>query len=59
MKSVFSDAIVIVHLDNGWDKELFNLVFDELKKHNGKWDMIGMFALSLLDTDGEAGLYRR
>lgn len=24
VKSVFSDAIVIVHLDNGWDKELFN-----------------------------------
>ena len=42
VKSVFSDAIVIVHLDNGWDKELFNWFFDELKKHNGKWDMIGM-----------------
>ena len=36
VKSVFSDAIVIVHLDNGWDKELFNWFFDELKKHNGK-----------------------
>ena len=33
---------MIVHLDNGWDKELFNWFFDELKKHNGKWDMIGM-----------------
>ena len=42
VKSVFSDAIVIVHLDNGWDKNLFNWFFDELKKNNGKWDMIGM-----------------
>ena len=42
LKSVFSDAIVIVHLDNGWDDGLFNWFFDELKKNGGKWDMIGM-----------------
>lgn len=36
------DAIVIVHLDNGWDNGLFNWFFDELKKNGGKWDMIGM-----------------
>lgn len=42
VKSVFPDAAVIVHLDNGWDKALFNWFFDELKKNNGKWDMIGM-----------------
>ena len=42
VKSVFSDAIVIVHLDNGWDDGLFNWFFDELKKNGGKWDMIGM-----------------
>ena len=42
VKSVFADAIVIVHLDNGWDRDLFNWFFDELKKNGGKWDMIGM-----------------
>ncbi len=42
VKSVFADAIVIVHLDNGWDSGLFNWFFDELKKNGGKWDMIGM-----------------
>lgn len=42
VKSVFSDAIVIVHLDNGWDSSLFNWFFDTLKKNGGKWDMIGM-----------------
>ena len=42
VKSVFADAIVIVHLDNGWDNDLFTWFFDELKKNGGKWDMIGM-----------------
>lgn len=42
VKSVCPDAIVIVHLDNGWDSSLFNWFFDELKKNGGKWDMIGM-----------------
>lgn len=42
VKSVFADAIVIVHLDNGYDSELYTWFFDELKKNGGKWDMIGM-----------------
>lgn len=42
VKSVLPDAIVIVHLDNGWDSGLFNWFFDELKKNGGRWDMIGM-----------------
>lgn len=42
VKSVFSDAIVIVHLDNGYDSGLYTWFFDELKKNGGKWDMIGM-----------------
>lgn len=42
VKSVFSDAIVIVHLDNGYDNSLYTWFFDELKKNGGKWDMIGM-----------------
>ncbi len=42
VKSVFKDAIVIVHLDNGYDASLYTWFFDELKKNGGKWDMIGM-----------------
>lgn len=42
VKEVFEDAIVIVHLDNGYDNELYTWFFDELKKNGGKWDMIGM-----------------
>jgi len=42
VKEVFADAIVIVHLDNGYDNELYTWFFDELKKNGGKWDMIGM-----------------
>lgn len=42
VKSVFADAIVIVHLDNGYDNDLYTWFFDELKKNGGKWDMIGM-----------------
>ena len=42
VKGVFADAIVIVHLDNGYDNGLYTWFFDELKKNGGKWDMIGM-----------------
>ncbi len=42
VKSVFPETIVIVHLDNGYDGNLYNWFFDELKKNGGKWDMIGM-----------------
>ncbi len=42
VKSVCPDAIVIVHLDNGWDNGTYTWFFDELKKNGGKWDMIGM-----------------
>ncbi len=42
VKSVFPESVVIVHLDNGYDSELFNWFFDSLKENGGKWDMIGM-----------------
>ena len=42
VKSVYPDATVIVHLDNGFDEELYNRVFDGLKANGTKWDMIGM-----------------
>lgn len=42
VKSVFPDAKVIVHLQNGNDNSLFRWLFDGLKSNNGKWDVIGM-----------------
>ena len=41
-KSVFPDAIVMVHLDNGFDKELYDWNLGILKACAAKWDMIGM-----------------
>ncbi len=42
VKSVFPESEVIVHLDNGYDSQLFNWFFDSLKDNGGRWDMIGM-----------------
>ena len=55
VKSVFPDAIVIVHLDNGWDSGLFTWFFDELKKNGGKWDMIGMSLYPYWSRDSKEG----
>jgi len=42
VKSVFPEAIVIVHLDNGFDNKLYNKNLDAILKYGGKFDMIGM-----------------
>lgn len=42
VKSVFPEAIVIVHLDNGFDNNLYNRNLDIVKQYGGKFDMIGM-----------------
>lgn len=42
VKQVCPDAIVIVHLDNGFDNALYNKNLDIIKDNGGKWDMIGM-----------------
>jgi arabinogalactan endo-1,4-beta-galactosidase len=42
VKSVFPDAIVIVHLDNGYDNSLYVWNLDILKDNGAKWDMVGM-----------------
>ena len=42
VKKVCPDAIVIVHLDNGFDASLYNHNLDIVKQYGGKWDMIGM-----------------
>lgn len=42
VKEVYPDAKVIVHLDNGFDRELYDRVFDSLKSNGVEWDVIGM-----------------
>lgn len=42
VKEVFPEAICIVHLDNGFDAELYNHNLDILREGGAKWDMIGM-----------------
>ncbi len=50
VKSVFPEAIVIVHVHNGDDNGLFRWLFDGLKDNGGKWDMIGMSLYPEKDT---------
>lgn len=42
VKQVYPDATVIVHLDNGWDRSIYDFIFDGLKANGAHWDMIGM-----------------
>ena len=42
VKEIFPDALVIVHLDNGFDEDLYNWNLDILKNNGAKFDMIGM-----------------
>jgi len=42
VKTIFPEAKVIVHLQNGNDNGLFRWLFDGLKAHGGKWDVVGM-----------------
>lgn len=41
-KRVYPEAQVMVHLDNGYSRELYDRVFDDLKKYGCPWDAIGM-----------------
>lgn len=41
-KSVFPEVIVMVHLDNGFDRNLYDWNLGILEKYGAKWDMIGM-----------------
>jgi len=42
VKAVFPDCSVIIHLDGGDNLGLYTYVFDYLKAHGGKYDVIGM-----------------
>lgn len=42
VREVYPDAKVIIHLDNGFDRNLYDTVFDSLKANGVEWDLIGM-----------------
>jgi arabinogalactan endo-1,4-beta-galactosidase len=42
VKSIFPNAKVIVHINNGYDNSLFHWIFDGLVANGAKWDVIGM-----------------
>lgn len=50
VKSIFPESLVIVHLQGGQDKELYRWLFDGLKNHGGKWDIIGMSLYPPIDN---------
>ncbi|MBR7054009.1 MAG: glycosyl hydrolase 53 family protein [Prevotella sp.] len=54
VKQVYPDAQVIVHLDGGCDPKRYDFIFDGLKKHGAKWDLIGLSVYPYWDQ--EAGL---
>lgn len=41
-KEIYPEADVIIHLDNGFDQELYDRVFDLLRGDGVEWDLIGM-----------------
>ena len=51
-KSVFPESIVMVHLDNGFDKDLYDFNLGVLKDNGAKWDMIGMSLYPFWALDG-------
>ena len=42
VKQVFPDAQVIVHLDQAREPKRYDFIFDGLKAHGAKWDVIGV-----------------
>ena len=42
VKEVMPDTKVIVHLDNGYDNDLYNYNLDALRDNGAQWDIIGM-----------------
>jgi arabinogalactan endo-1,4-beta-galactosidase len=50
VKSVFPNAKVIVHVQNGQTNSTFRWLFDGLKNNGGKWDVIGMSLYPTAET---------
>ena len=52
VREIYPDAQVIIHLDNGFDRALYDRVFDSLKSNGVEWDMIGMSVYPFWAIDG-------
>lgn len=50
VKAIFPECKVVVHLDSGDNLGLYTYVFDYLKNHGGKYDVIGMSFYPEADT---------
>jgi len=42
VKTVFPDALVVIHLQEGNKNSMYEWLFDGLESNGGKWDVIGM-----------------
>ena len=51
VKEVYPDAVCIVHLDGGCDFNRYRFIFDGLKQHGARFDMIGMSVYPYWDID--------
>ncbi len=52
VKEVYPDAKTIIHLDDGFNQELYDRVFDSLKANGVEWDIIGMSIYPFWAMDG-------
>ena len=52
VKQVFPAAEVIVHLDGAYDPKRYDFIFDGLKKHGARYDMIGLSVYPYWDMRG-------
>lgn len=52
VREILPDAKVIIHLDNGFDQDLYDRVFDSLKANGVDWDIIGMSVYPFWAMDG-------
>lgn len=60
VKSVFPEAMVIVHLDGGNNQWAYDRMFDILENNGGKYDMIGMSLYPYwAEQQGESGGWQK
>ncbi len=53
VKSVYPQAVCIVHLDGGCDERRYDFIFDGLKKYGARWDMIGLSVYPYWDIEAK------
>ena len=53
VKSVYPDAVCIVHLDGGCDAKRYDFIFDGLRQYGAHWDMIGLSVYPYWDMEAK------